>query len=273
MLPDLWGRLKKGEDMDEWFEIFWTGTHTDSSGEASYWSKEDLDRIVSHYDPTHHEAPIVIGHPEHDSPSYGWIEALKREGDRLLAKPKQLIDEFKNWVNRGLYKKVSIALYPDLTLRHVGFLGAVPPAVKGLAQVQFSDRGKFHFFDFDLKGVLEMGKIEDPGRAIQRRVKEILRDPRAHVDRYGRRFSETMTYGEAFNYVCEEDPDLAKAYAETLHPTKPTEAEQRSLAAGKRIVSLIQEKMKADKNLNYSEALTEVSKENRDLILIYLMKK
>jgi hypothetical protein len=137
--------------MDEWFEIFKTGTHTDSAGNTADWSEKDLDEIVSLYNPAVHEAPIVIGHPEHDSPAYGWIEKLKREGDKLLAKPKQLIEDFKGWVAKGLYKKVSIALYPDLGLRHVGFLGGAPPAVKGLKQAAFGDQKAKWIIESDLK--------------------------------------------------------------------------------------------------------------------------
>jgi hypothetical protein len=81
----------------------------------------------------------VIGHPKSNAPAYGWIEKLKRVGDTLYALPKQLAQEFIEMVNKGLFKKRSISLYPDGTLRHVGFLGATPPAVKGLPDVEFSD--------------------------------------------------------------------------------------------------------------------------------------
>ena len=258
-----------------WFEIFRTGTHTDSAGETKGWTKEDLDKIVSKYNPGVHEAPIVIGHPELDSPAYGWIEALKREGDRLLAKPKQLVDQFKDWVKQGLYKKVSIALYPDLGLRHVGFLGATPPAVKGLAAVRFQEKGKVTicFSDFNYTEVQMNSNVKDPGKEIQRRIKEVLRDPTKVVDRYGRRFSEKITYSEAFTFVQGEDPELAREYAESLSPTNLSESEKRSLAAGQKIVELVNQKKKADKSLTYSEALTEVQKENRDLILVYIGRK
>lgn len=123
----------------DWFEVFRTGRHMDSAGNTREWTDADLAAIASKYAPAEHEAPIVLGHPAMDAPAYGWIEGLKAEGGKLLAKPKQLADEFKGWVRDGKYKKVSIALYPDLTLRHVGFLGAMPPAVKGLAQAAFAD--------------------------------------------------------------------------------------------------------------------------------------
>lgn len=121
-------------------EIFKTGTHTDSGGKTRDWTDKDLEEIAALYKPEIHEAPIVIGHPEHDSPAYGWVESLKVEGGKLLASVKDVADEFKDWVRKGLYKKISIALYPDLGLRHVGFLGATPPAVKGLKQAAFGDK-------------------------------------------------------------------------------------------------------------------------------------
>jgi len=124
----------------DWVEIFRTGTHTDSLGHTREWTEEDLKKIAESYDPTHHEAPIVVGHPEQDAPAYGWVERLEAVGGRLKAKLRELNQDFVNLVRQGSFKKVSVAIYPDLTLRHVGFLGAQPPAVKGLKQAQFSDQ-------------------------------------------------------------------------------------------------------------------------------------
>jgi len=261
--------------MDNWIQIFKTGSHRDASGDEREWGKADLDRIVSLYNPAIHEAPVVIGHPEDNAPAFGWIEALRRDGEVLLAKLKDLVPEFMDMVKRGLYKKRSIALYPDLTLRHVGFLGAVPPAVKGLSDVRFQERGKITIWFSDIKweGGIEMTNIikDDPEKEIKRRIKEVLRDPRSHVDRYGRRFSENMTYSQALIYVQEEDPELARQWAESLRP-KMSDKEKKALVAGEKIVSLVNEKMRADKGLSYSEALTRVQKENRELILEYIGK-
>ncbi len=123
-----------------WIEVFKTGTWTDSAGNTRTWTEEDLDKIVASYNPAEHEAPVVIGHPKDNAPAFGWVEALKREGNVLKAKLKQLVPEFVEMVKKGLFKKRSISLYPDLRLRHIGFLGAQPPAVKGLADVQFGDQ-------------------------------------------------------------------------------------------------------------------------------------
>jgi hypothetical protein len=148
--------MGKWGDEENWFEIFKTGTHTDSAGNTKDWTEKDIAEIVASYNPELHEAPIVIGHPDHDSPAYGWIEALKIEGDKLLAKPKQLVDQFKDWISKGLYKKVSIALYPDLGLRHVGFLGGTPPAIKGLKQAAFGEKKAAWIIESELGTVPEL---------------------------------------------------------------------------------------------------------------------
>lgn len=120
-----------------WFEIFRTGTHTDSAGRTRTWTQADLDQAAAGYDPAKHEAPVVIGHPKDNAPAYGWVESLKRVGNTLLAKFKQIEPAFKEMVKAGRFKKRSVSFYPDGSLRHVGFLGAMPPAVKGLKDAAF----------------------------------------------------------------------------------------------------------------------------------------
>lgn len=166
--------------------------------------------------------------------------------------------------------------------------GATPPAIKGLENVQFQERGKVTICFSDVsdvftsnmsfgtkdtsKGGMEMTNVKVPGKEIERRIKEVMRNPSSFVDRYGRRFSEKITYSEALKFVQIEDPELALQYAESLRP-KISEREIKSRAAGEKIVSLVNEKMKSDKSLSYSEALTEVQKESRELILEYLGRR
>lgn len=131
-----------------WIEIFKTGTHTDSSGDTKTYDEEMLDSIAGLYnakikEDACFEAPIVKGHPKTDDPAFGWVERLARSGKVLLAKVKELNPDFINEVKRGAFKKVSIALYPDLLLRHVGYLGAVQPAVHGLKLAKFASSDDF----------------------------------------------------------------------------------------------------------------------------------
>ena len=109
------------------------------------------------YDPTIHEAPLVIGHAgDNDStPAYGWIKGFARQGDNLYAEVA-FTDTAKDLVKDGHYRKVSISFYsPDSTInphkgkwsaRHLALLGASPPAVKGLEPFSFVEGEGFYDF-------------------------------------------------------------------------------------------------------------------------------
>lgn len=133
--------------MKEWIEVFRTGKHTDSQGRERNWTKADLDKMVTSYDPADHEAPVVVGHPKSNAPAYGWTESLKRVGELLLAKFKQVEPDFAELVEKGRFKKRSISVYPDGRLRHVGFLGASPPAIAGLKDIDFSAEDDCHDYE------------------------------------------------------------------------------------------------------------------------------
>jgi hypothetical protein len=137
-------------------EIFRSGKHEASSGETITFSAADLAAIATGYDAKAHLAPVVVGHPRADAPAYGWIKGLRVEGDRLVAEADQVEPQFAELVKAGRFKKVSAAFYrPDdagnpkpgaYYLRHVGFLGAQPPAIKGLKPAEFAAGDRFVAF-------------------------------------------------------------------------------------------------------------------------------
>jgi len=141
-----------GEAPRPWIEIFRAGDYRGAN--KGLISREDLDRVVRNYDPTYHEAPATIGHPADDKPAYGWIEALAVDGDKLLAREKQVDPKFNEARMAGRFKKRSAAFYCDADgkitgLRHVAYLGAQPPEVKGLQDLAFNDHGaRFIEVDF-----------------------------------------------------------------------------------------------------------------------------
>lgn len=133
----------------QWIELFRAGDY----GDRGSYSVADIDKMIANYNPATHEAPVVMGHPEHDAPAYGWVEALKRVGSVLMGKLKQVPDQFAQLVREGRFKKRSISFYRGEngpSLRHVGFLGAMPPEVKGLADVKLASfsAGEFQAIDF-----------------------------------------------------------------------------------------------------------------------------
>lgn len=130
-------------------EIFRQGEHTDNAGVTRTFSDADLAASAAAYDPALHEAPLVIGHPKNDGPAWGWVQRMVAQAGRLIVTPAQVRPEFSEQVESGAYKKVSAAFYPPASprnpvpgvwyLRHVGFLGAMPPAIKGLRPVEFAN--------------------------------------------------------------------------------------------------------------------------------------
>lgn len=127
-----------------WKEVFAAGTWTDSSGRTQSFSEADLDKIVSKYNSRISKspadiAPITVGHPKSDTaPAYGWVSALKREGTKLLAQFSNVVSGFADLVKQKIYKNTSIGITGDFDLRHIAFLGGVPPAVKGLEDIAFT---------------------------------------------------------------------------------------------------------------------------------------
>lgn len=125
--------------MGKWINIFKTGTHTDSAGNRRTWTKADLTRIAGNYAARTEDAPVVFGHPASSDPAQGWFEDVRVNGEFLQAQCAQVSDKARQGLDSGAYKYGSLSLTPDLRIRHFGLLGAVPPAVKGLSRVEFSE--------------------------------------------------------------------------------------------------------------------------------------
>ncbi|TAG43987.1 MAG: hypothetical protein EAZ30_17620 [Betaproteobacteria bacterium] len=131
-------------------EIFRAGRHTDDSGTVHNFSAADVSSMAAAYDPALREAPLTIGHPEHNLPAYGWVKGLEMNAAGNLAmNTHQVAPQFAEMVASKAFKKRSASFYPpghasnpkpdNWYLRHVAFLGAQPPAIAGLAD--FADTG------------------------------------------------------------------------------------------------------------------------------------
>jgi hypothetical protein len=102
-----------------------------------------------------------VGHPQADLPAYGWVQSLSFSEGGIDATPAQVNADFADMVAAGAFKKISASFYsPDAPqnpvpgvyyLRHVGFLGAQAPAVKGLRTPSFADseEGVVEFSEWD----------------------------------------------------------------------------------------------------------------------------
>ncbi|MBI4462683.1 MAG: hypothetical protein HY653_07250 [Acidobacteria bacterium] len=144
-----------------WIEVFRAGDYADRGA----WTPEQLDHIAATYDSRLHAAPVVLGHPADDAPAYAWVRRLRRAGHSLWAQLEKVDPAFEALLRAGRFAQRSVALYTHFAptggpyLRHLGFLGAAPPAVKGLAPVRFAD-GASVCFAFDTPSLPEVAMPE-----------------------------------------------------------------------------------------------------------------
>lgn len=142
----------------KFFEVFKAGTYPQGK-----FTKKEIEQIATNYDPKFCEAPITIDHQQ-SGPAYGWVNAVKAEGEKLKVAFKDVPEAFEKDVNDGKYKKVSVELYRNLEgkgayLKAVSFLGAATPQVKGLEPIKFME-SESDFFEFENEQFSE-SEIED----------------------------------------------------------------------------------------------------------------
>ena len=134
--------MERVSALDGFFDVCRVGTWTDVAGQTVRLEESDLDNLVAQFgksDPV----PVVVGHPKVDAPAYGYVDQVRRVGDRLQAKLRDIAPAFRNAVEAGNYTGRSIAFTRQGGLRHLGFLGGYAPAVPGLAPTQFSSGDGF----------------------------------------------------------------------------------------------------------------------------------
>jgi len=120
-------------------EVFKAGKWTDSAGRTRKWTESDVDKMISAFNPSNREIPMVVGHPRTDSPAFGWVSRLWREGKGLWAEFKDVVGEMKTAIDKKMFKNTSISVNPKtFQINHIGFLGGAQPAVPGLGKIQLS---------------------------------------------------------------------------------------------------------------------------------------
>ncbi len=129
--------------------IFKPGRWLTLAGEAIEFGEADLAAAAAAYDPKVSKAPLVVGHPKTDDPAKGWAVSLTANERGLFAAADKVDPEFAESVRTGKYGTVSAKFYRPTDphnpkpgvwyLRHIGFLGAHPPGVKGLDDPEFAE--------------------------------------------------------------------------------------------------------------------------------------
>lgn len=150
---------KPAAALPDGIEIFRAGRHTDDAGGIHEFSEADIAGMVASYDPALREAPLTVGHPASNLPAYGWVASLNRTADGRLAMDTRAVEpQFAEMVREQRFPKRSASFYPPSHpnnpkpggwyLRHVAFLGAQPPAIAGLKDIQFAEADNLGVVNF-----------------------------------------------------------------------------------------------------------------------------
>lgn len=250
--------------------IFRPGRHTSMQGATIDFGESDLIATANAYDPARHEAPLVIGHPRADAPAWGWVGGLTADGGGLFAAPRQLDPAFAEMVRAGRFKKVSASFYtPDSPhnpvpgvyyLRHVGFLGAQPPAVKGLAPVNFAEG------DTD-EGCVSFDFAESPG--LLRWLADLFRGLREYVvEKDGTEMADRAIPSYAVSGLQEMAAASAAqaaeipAFAENLTPPKEKSMQKQETPPAENI-DFAETKARADELERKVAYLTGIARKER----------
>lgn len=212
------------------FPAFRAGTRADTSGAQVTITAADLAASAAAYDPAVRPAPLVVGHPKIEDPAFGWVGKVEADGDTLRVVPERVEAAFAQLVNDGRYPQVSACFYrPDAPgnpapgtwyLRHIGFLGAHPPAVDGLPPVQFAaDDAGIVAFAADVR----FGWAERTNASLWRRFRDWL------IDKEGLETADTVVPTWDIEFLADEasksaDPaDHRVAYGAPTTPETQTE--------------------------------------------------
>lgn len=203
---------------DDWVEVFAGGAQQDMNG-VQHDGDALIDKAAATFDPGVHEPPAVVGHPQMDAPAYGWVRALKVASPQgrpkvLLAKFGDVDPAFEDLVKSGRFPKRSAAFYADGRLRHVGFLGAAPPAVKGLKNISFAADAQAVTFEF----------TEGPRPWTWTAIADLFRRLREYlIERDGVEAADRVIPDWPIEDVREEGRRAAETINEEVYPMKFSE--------------------------------------------------
>lgn len=216
--------------------VFRAGTHTATDGNQYTFSEANVADMVASYDPQLSRAPLVVGHPKIDDPAYGWAASFSCNGAEVFAAPEAVDPQFAEMVNDQRFGAISLSVYlPDTPgnpkpghyyPRHIGFLGAQPPSVKGLQRPQFAENDGAVEFSMPLPR-----RVSSLGYYLKR-LFQGLRDRAIESD--GAEKAEQLIPQWCIDGIAEatvDDDSLDTAFAEPIQTPEKTMSKENGNAA------------------------------------------
>ncbi len=166
---------------NQWVEIFRIGDY----GPKGKYDSQFLSQVVANFEPKTWQAPLTmsgesaqaqIGHRD-DAPALGWVKELKADNGVLKARFEKVHPELETLVQDGRFPNRSAGFYTNPqgngpVLRHVAFLGAMPPEVKGLAPIAFGENQEFVTIYFSEEDPMDVQEIKKTFSEVLREFAE-----------------------------------------------------------------------------------------------------
>lgn len=237
-------------------EVFRPGTFRAMNGQEYSFSEADVASMASGYDPERAPAPVVVGHPGHDAPAFGWAKAFEvNEAGTLIAELGELAPEFVSAVEGGRYRKISMKFFPpdasnnpvpgQYYPRHIGFLGGAAPAVSGLAPVQFAD-------DADLVEIaFALPEVAESTASVMRRVREFF------IEKFGLEAADQAVPEYHIRWIEEagKEPDPEPGFTEPKQEEKPMSGDDTDLKAREADLARRERAMAHAENVSFADGL------------------
>lgn len=166
-------------------EIFRTGTWN-----GDKYSEADLDEMVNAFPKAGFKPPVKLGHDEKSGdPAFGFVTALKRVGDRLVAELSDIPDKLADAIRNRRFDAVSSEIFFNLTrdnekfrraLKAVALLGAEIPAVSDLKPLRdsamFGDgAGEVHVYSLS-KGDIDMSEDKTQIAELEAKIAKLTEE-------------------------------------------------------------------------------------------------
>lgn len=166
-------KIKPGD----WVPVFKTGKYPQFN---EPFTKEKMDAMINRFKEEAIDSPLTFDHAKR-GPAYGWFSDLKRDGEWLLAKVKEIHADAKNSIEKGYYRFVSPEIYEKWRggaprFRAVSLLGAQIPEQKDLPLVLFEEyEGEYPvclFQEYDMEEAMDEKELQKENEELKKQLAE-----------------------------------------------------------------------------------------------------
>lgn len=249
---------QKNEAVSRKVEVFRPGTFRAMNGQEYAFTEADVAAMASGYDPDGAPAPVVVGHPKHDDPAFGWAQGFEvNESGTLVAELTDLAPAFVSAVEEGRYRKVSMKFFPpdasnnpapgSYYPRHIGFLGGAAPAVSGLAPVEFAECGDDELIEL----AFALPDVAESSGSVFRRIREFF------IEKYGADAADQAVPEYHIRWIEQAgtEPDAAPGFSETEPEETSMGGDPKDLAAREADVAARERALRQTESLAFADDL------------------